>query len=126
MKFIKSLLAGCAIAAMIGSAQAQTPPQRGPMMMYATGAFQGAGLIFQASLTPTATAAAIATVQQTFAMVGLLTTDVLLVLGPAPTSLCPNVSARVSAADTLQLSFSVLTAAACTPAPGTYTVVAIR
>lgn len=78
------------------------------------------------SLTPVATAAAIGTTQQTFAVTGLATTDKLIVNGPVPTSLCPCTGARVSAVDTLQLDFTTLTAAACTPAAGAYNVVAVR
>ena len=82
---------------------------------------------FTATLTPVATAAAIGTSEQTFTITGLLTTDKVIVNGPAaPTSLCPNVSARVSAANTLALAFATLTAAACTPVAGTYSIVAIH
>lgn len=81
---------------------------------------------FSASLTPTATSAAIQTVEQSFTVTGLLTTDRVFINGPAPTSLCPPVTARVSAANTLAIGFSVLTAAACTPASGTYKIVAFR
>ncbi len=82
--------------------------------------------IFVPSLTPAATPAAIGTTSQTFTVTGLGAADVIMIMGPAPTSLCPNVSARVSALNTLQLSFSTLTAAACTPAAGVYTIYAFR
>lgn len=78
------------------------------------------------SLTPAATAAAIQTVEQTFTVTGLATTDKVIVNGPVPTSLCPPVTFRVSAADTLAIGFSTLTAVACTPVAGTYNIVAIR
>ncbi|MDP3093720.1 MAG: hypothetical protein Q8N16_03055, partial [bacterium] len=78
------------------------------------------------SLTPVATAAAIGTSSQTFAVTGLAVTDKIIVNGPAPTALCPMVSYRVSLLDTLQLDFATLTAVACTPAAGTYNIVAIR
>lgn len=81
--------------------------------------------VYSASVTPTATAAAIATVQQTATVTGLATTDKIYVMGPVPTSLCPMTNARVSAPNTLQLDFTVLTAVACTPAAGTYTVYAV-
>lgn len=84
------------------------------------------GTMYAPSLTPVATAAAIGTTEQTFTVTGLATTDRVYVNGPAPTSLCPTVHARVSAANTLALAFSTLTAAACTPAAGTYNVVALR
>ena len=81
---------------------------------------------FSASCTPTATSAAIQTVEQTCAVTGLQTTDIVSVNGPAPTSLCPPTTFRVSAANTLAIGFTVLTAAACTPAAGTYHIAAIR
>lgn len=102
------LLAGGTTAAM---AQRVTPPQ---------------SRVYSQSLTPSATSAAIQTSAQTFTVTGLTTADVVFVNGPAPTSLCPMVGARVSAANTLQLHFTVLTASACTPASGTYVVVAVR
>lgn len=76
------------------------------------------------TLTPAATAAAIGVSQQTFTVPGLTTGMDVFVSGPAPTALCPNTGARVSAANTLQLDFATLTAAACTPASGTYQVIA--
>lgn len=81
--------------------------------------------IYTPSITPTITSAAIQTVQQTSTVTGLATTDKIYVMGPVPTSLCPMTNARVSATNTLQLDFSVMTAAACTPAAGTYTVYAV-
>lgn len=82
--------------------------------------------VYAPSLTPAATSAAIQTSSQTFTVTGLATTDKVFVNGPAPTSLCPLVGARVSATNTLALDFTVLTASACTPAPGTYNIVAMR
>lgn len=82
--------------------------------------------VYAQSITPSATSAAIQTAEQNFTVTGLATTDKVLINGPAPTSLCPMVHARVSAANTLTLAFSVLTAAACTPAAGTYNIIAIR
>lgn len=82
--------------------------------------------IYAPSLTPGATSAAIQTSTQTFAVVGITTADKIHVIGPTPTSLCPLVGARASAADQIALDFTVLTAVACTPAAGTYNVVAIR
>ncbi len=82
--------------------------------------------VYSLSCTPSATSAAIQTSVQSCTGTGLETTDKIVVNGPAPTSLCPLVHARVSAQNTLSLHFSVLTAAACTPAAGTYLVVAFR
>lgn len=79
------------------------------------------------NITPAATAAAIATVEQTFTVTGLTTTDVVFLnTSVAPTSLCPPVGARASAANTISIQFSVLTAAACTPAAGIYNIIAVR
>ena len=73
------------------------------------------------SFTGGATSAAIQTVAQTSACVGLASgAYVFPVSVPAPTSLCPPTSYRVTADDVLSIYFSVLTAAACTPASGTY------
>lgn len=75
------------------------------------------------SVTPAATSAAIQTVAQTFTITGLASgADITVVAQPAPTSLCPLVAARATALNTVSLYWSVLTAAACTPASGTYKV----
>lgn len=82
---------------------------------------------YQAAITPAASSAAIQTAEQTFTITGLLTTDTVYLNPPAaPTSLCPPVTARVSAANTLAIGFSTLTAAACTPTAGTYKIVAVH
>lgn len=79
------------------------------------------------NITPAATAAAIATVEQTFTVTGLTTADVVFLnTVAAPTSLCPAVGARASAANTVSIQFSVLTAAACTPVAGIYNLIAVR
>lgn len=78
------------------------------------------------TLTPAATSAAIQTAEQTFTVTGLLVTDTVYLNGPAPTSLCPPTTARVSAANTIAIGFTVLTAAACTPAAGAYKIVALH
>lgn len=83
-------------------------------------------VVYTPTLTPAATAAAVGTTQQTFTVTGLATTDKLIVNGPVPTSLCPMTGYRASAVDTLQLDFTTLTAAACTPPTGVYKIVAIR
>lgn len=83
-------------------------------------------VVYSQSLTPGATAAAIGASQQTFTVTGLATTDKIYVNGPVPTALCPMTGFRVSATNTLQLDFTTLTAVACTPAAGTYNIIAIR
>lgn len=73
------------------------------------------------SFTPTATSGAIQTVGQTMTVAGLIAGEpIFLVSSPTPTSLCPPVGVQVSAANTVKVFFTVLTAAACTPASGTY------
>lgn len=77
--------------------------------------------------TPSATSASIQTVAQTFTYTGLASGDlVTLINQPAPTSLCPATSVRATGANTLSIYFTVLTAAACTPASGNYTILVIR
>lgn len=84
-------------------------------------------LLFSQTITPVATAAAIGTTEQTFTVTGIKTTDNVQVSKDlAETSLCPLVGARISAADTLALKFSTLTAAACTPSAGTHRIVVFR
>lgn len=73
------------------------------------------------AITPAASSAAIQTAGQTFTLDGTLTGDpIALVSAPVPTSLCPLVQSSVTAANTVTLYFTTLTAAACTPAAGTY------
>ena len=73
------------------------------------------------AITPAATAAAIGTTGQTFTVKGLAQGEpISLVSFPTQTSLCPATGAAVTAANTVTLYFTTLTAAACTPAAGTY------
>jgi hypothetical protein len=92
----------------------------------ANGIFSGA---FQLTVnnTPAATSASIQTAAQTFTYTGLASGDLVwLVNQPAPTSLCPAVAVRATATNTLSIYFSTLTAAACTPAAGNYTIAVLR
>jgi len=82
--------------------------------------------VYTPSLTPSQLSAAIGVSEQTFTVSGLTTADKVYVNGPAPTALCPPITYRVSATNTLAIGFVDLTVALCTPAAGTYTVVAIR
>ena len=85
------------------------------------------GVLSTGSITPTATAATIGVATQTFSVTNLSATDLVVVVSmPAPTALCPLVSARATGANTLSLDFAVLTAVACTPAAGTYKILVIR
>lgn len=77
--------------------------------------------------TPTLTPAAVGSAgfsTQTFTVTGLTTADTVTVNGPAATALSALVSFRVSAADTLSLTW--FCQGALTPASGTYRIVAIR
>ena len=77
--------------------------------------------------TPTLTPAAVGAAgfsTQTFTVTGLTTNDTVLVNGPAATANSALVSFRVSAADTLSLTW--FCQGALTPASGTYRIVAFR
>lgn len=81
--------------------------------------------VYEVDLTPVAVAAA-TTAEQTFTVPGLDPKDKVIVNGPQPVAGTGIVNARVSAADTLAITFVNVTAAAVTPASGVYKVVAIR
>lgn len=79
--------------------------------------------------TPTLTPAEIAndtTVEQSYTVTGLTTADTVLVTGPSPTAGTALGNARVSASDTLVLTWVNVTGGARTPTAGTYRVLAIR
>lgn len=73
-----------------------------------------------------ASVAANTTAEQTFTVTGLTTGDKVFVNKPAATAGLGIVNARVSAADTLALTFVNATAGAIDPAAETYSIVAIR
>lgn len=78
--------------------------------------------------TPTLTPAVVAVAglsEQTFTVTGLSTADTVTVNGPAAAAGSAYLSARVSAADTLALTW-LTTAATITPTSGTYRVLAVR
>ena len=81
--------------------------------------------VYTPSLTPTS-ASAQTTSNQTFTVSGLATSDKVIVNGPVPTAGTGIVNARVSAANTLMLTFINTTATAATPTAGTYNIIAIR
>lgn len=85
-------------------------------------------LVFTASLTPAATNAN-TSAEQSFTVTGLLTSDTLLNVVPpsAPTAgLSGPTQARISAADTLRLTWGNHTGGALTAPAGTYTVIVLR
>lgn len=92
-----------------------------------TGTSNWQSVLSTGAITPAATAAAIQTAAETFTVKGLSTGEPIAVVSqPAPTSLCPLVAARVTAANTVSLYFTTLTASACTPAAGSYLLMAPR
>lgn len=80
-------------------------------------------VVYTPTLTPAAVGAA-GFSKQTFTVTGLTTNDTVTVNGPNATALSALVSFRVSAADTLELTW--FCQGALTPAAGTYRIVAIR
>lgn len=98
-----------------------TRPRYWNCVTFSSGNTQWAPVMTTGSITPAATSAAIQTAAQTFTVPGLVTGEpIAVVSAPVPTSLCPLTSAQVTAANTVSLYFTTLTAAACTPAAGTY------
>lgn len=92
--------------------------------------FNRTGQVYIQTLNPAAMIAlvgnlAVTSAEQSFTVTGLSTSTRVFVNGPAPTAFCPPTHWRVSAADTLRGSFLQLTAAVCTPATGTYQIVAL-
>lgn len=79
----------------------------------------------QATLTPTEVAT-ITTAEQTFTVPGLKTTDMVYVNSPALVAGVALANARVSAANTLALTFVNPTAGGVTPGAGVYTVTVVR
>lgn len=91
---------------------------------------------YQANLTPLASSARAAseatvfasfsTMEQTFTVTGLSLADTLYVNPLSNTTRCPFVSARVSAANTVALTFANNSNLTCTPAATNYNIFAIR
>ena len=90
-------------------------------------------VVYSQTLSPTANAAnspvgALIPFNQTFTVTGLAVADAIYLDSGnvAVTINCPHVAARVSATDTLQVTFGKFTTDLCTPATGIYHVVAVR
>jgi hypothetical protein len=81
--------------------------------------------VYTPTLTPASVLASISA-EQTFSVTGLTTADSISVSGPAPAMGSGLVNARVSAADTLALTFVNDTLASVTPTAGVYRIVAVR
>lgn len=78
---------------------------------------------FEGTLTPASVASA-TVANQTFAVTGLTTDMLLTVVGPSPGNAVGAISFRVSASDTLQVTYCNPTAGALTPTAGTHYVIA--
>lgn len=81
--------------------------------------------VYSATIDPASVAAA-TSAEQTFTVTGLTTGDKVLVSKPTATAGLGIVNARVSAADTLALTFMNATAGAIDAASESYTILAFR
>jgi hypothetical protein len=81
--------------------------------------------LLQATLTP-AEVATITTAEQTFTVSTLKTSDIVMVTSPSHVAGVALANARVSAANTLALTFVNPTAGGVTPAAGVYKIVVMR
>lgn len=81
--------------------------------------------VYTATINPASVSSA-TSAEQTFTVTGLTTADVVVVSKPTATTGVGIVNARVSAADTLALTFMNATAGAVDPASETYTIIAFR
>lgn len=77
------------------------------------------------SITPAACAQN-TSAAQTFTVTGLNTSDAVSVSGPAITAGLGIVGVRVSAANTLEITWGNFTGGSLTPAAGTYKVIAVK
>lgn len=82
-------------------------------------------VVYAATIDPASVAAA-TSVEQTFTVTGLTTADKVIVSKPTATAGVGIVNARVSAANTLALTFMNATAGAVDPVSEVYTVMALR
>lgn len=106
-------------------------PQSGTTVSASTSLTVGGGtaitkIVVYSQALDVASVAANTTAEQTFTVTGLTTGDKVFVNKPSVNAGLGIVNARVSAADTLALTFVNATAAAIDPASETYTIVAFR
>ena len=87
--------------------------------------YPGAAKIYAPTLTP-AEVATIVAAEQTFTVAGLEVGDCVIVNGPANSTATGLCGARVSAANTLALTYTNPTAGALTPTAGVFTIVAFK
>lgn len=81
--------------------------------------------IFSVSITPASVATAVVA-EQTFTVVGVKTTDRVIVNPPAVANNIGIAGCRVSAADTVAIRFVNPTAGALTPTAGVYEFICLR
>jgi hypothetical protein len=81
--------------------------------------------VYSPTINPASVASA-TSAEQTFTVTGLLVGDIPVVVKPTATAGVGIVNARVSAADTLAVTFMNATAGAVDPASETYTVLVFR
>jgi hypothetical protein len=81
--------------------------------------------VYSQTLTPTAVGAN-GVSEQTFTVTGLTTADKVFINPPAPANQAIPIACRVSAADTIAITFLNPTAGSLTPGSGAYKIVAIR
>lgn len=82
-------------------------------------------VVYSQSLTPISVAG-FTSAEQTFTVTGLTTADKVFINGPTPNAGTGIVNVRVSAADTLKITFINATIGALVPTSGTYLIIAIR
>ena len=102
----------------------ELPPRFGEYMGKAINVIL-TGHFYSVSINPTSVGAN-TTSEQTFTVVGLKTTDVVVVNKPSHQTGLGIVGARVSAANTLAITFMNTTGAGIDPSSETYTILAIR
>ena len=129
-------LALAAFSSVTGSGAvvgATSPTLVTPVLGVATGTSLALGggtvvskiVVYVAALTPSSVAANISS-EQTFTVTGLTTADKVFVNGPAPVAGTGIVNCRVSATNTLALTFINTTSGSLAPTAGNYIVVAVR
>jgi hypothetical protein len=120
-----------AVAAPVGSIVRQTNATTGSSLWAKRSGTGNTGWIaipggkkYAPNLTP-ASVAPNTTAEQTFTVTGLAVGDIVIVNGPAPLAGTGIVNARVSAANTLALTFANFTAGALVPSSGVHDVLAM-
>lgn len=98
---------------------------QGGVNIGATGTLLTQAIVYSQTITPASVAAA-TVAEQTFTVTGLATTDKVVVNHAATGNATGVAGVRVSAPNTLVISYVNPTAGALTPAAGTYVILAFR